>query len=437
MAPPPKVPPVLPDSTVPDASAPGSPARRRFVRALAAGGIALPALPALGAPGPSSRQPVGPAADAPSREASRDAAEGAAGRARHLVLVELQGGNDGLNTLVPYADPVYRTLRPTLAHPRDAVLPLDERVGLHPALAPLMPLWGRGELAVVEGVGYPEPNRSHFRSIEIWETASGADEVREDGWLAPLARTLLGGTPGTIGAVALADDEGPLAGATAESVVLEDVERFVRQATRLEARELAATNPTLAHVLEVERTVRRAALEFSRRLEASLADRAAPADGPPLVRRLDAIARLIAEDAGPRLWKVGLGSFDTHVNQLGRHARLMGELAAGIAHFEAALVAAGRWGDVALATYSEFGRRAAENGSGGTDHGTAAPHLVAGGAVRGGLHGAPAGLDRLEGGDLAFTTDFRALYASLAGGWLGQRPGGMPWAGFGRLPLFG
>ena len=392
--------------------------RRRFLRGLAASGIALPALPGL------ARADAGGGPPAP----------------RHLVLVELQGGNDGLNTVVPRRDPAYRRLRPTLALDADATLALDDRLGLHPALGPLARLWKRGDLAIVQGVGYPAPNRSHFRSIEIWETASDAEETRLDGWLAPLTAALPGRGADGIKAVALADDAGPLAGTVDSSIVLEDMERFVRQARRLAERDLPTRNPTLAHVLAVERTTRQAALEFSRRLEASLADAGAAPErvqGPPLVRRLDAVARLIAEDVGPQVWKVGLGGFDTHVNQLGRHDKLMRELGAGIARFERVLEEAGRWNDVALVTYSEFGRRAGENAGGGTDHGTAAPHFVLGGAVRGGLHGAGADLDRLDAGDLAHTTDFRSLYRTLATDWFGQRVGDAPYAGYERLRLFG
>lgn len=424
-------------NTVRDAS------RRFFLQGLAAAGISLPVLPGL----------------ARAAEAGARAVPGA--RPRHLVLVELQGGNDGMNTLVPYASPEYRALRPKLALGRDAVAALDERVGLHPGLSPLMRLWERGHVAVVEGVGYPAPSRSHFRSMEIWETASDSDETRLDGWLAPVVRALPARDDDGIKAVALADDEGPLAGTTGASIVLDDLDGFIAQAKRLAERDVRTDNPTLAHVLEVERTTRRAAVEFSRRLEASLETGGgggagdSPDDmgaamsggsmdgkppkrrGPQLPRQLDAIARLIAEEVGPQVWKVGLGSFDTHVSQIGRHAALMKQLADALTGFERALVRSGRWNDVTLVTYSEFGRRAAENASGGTDHGTAAPHFVIGGAVKGGLHGAPPDLARLDAGDVRFTTDFRRIYRTLATDWFGQGLGDAPYAGHERLHLFG
>lgn len=405
-------------------------ARRRFLRSLAAAGISLPALPALGGLSRSVAEEGAVEARSPADTTSK------AGRSRHLVLVELQGGNDGLNTVAPYADPSYRRLRPTLALTSDQVAVLDESAGLHPALASLWTLWKRGDLAIVEGVGYPKPNRSHFRSIEIWETAADADETLLDGWLVPLTRQLPATETGAIRAVALAADEGPLAGTVGDSIVLQDVERFLRQARRLENRALANVNPALAHVLSVERTARRAALEFSRHLEASLTNERVSSEDPRFVRQLDAVARLITEDAGPQVWKVGLGSFDTHVNQLTQHATLLGQLAAGIERFHGVLDGAGRWNDVVLVTYSEFGRRAAENGSGGTDHGTAAPHFFVGGAVRGGLYGARPSIDRLRGSDPVFTTDFRSLYSTIAVKWFGQSVRDTPYARFDRIDLF-
>ena len=419
--------------------------RRRFIQALAAAGVTLPTLPGM-TDVRDGRQGLGPARDLSpaTRTNGIDASPGGAGPdaadARHLVLIELQGGNDGLNTVVPYANPLYRTLRPTLALARDAVVALDDGIGLHPALEPLMPLWTRGELAVVQGVGYPAPNRSHFRSIEIWETASDADETLVEGWLRPLARALPPRGAYGIKALALGRDEGPLAGAANDTVVFEDLAGFVRQARGLGERRAAeaGANAALAHLLAVERTTRDAALAFAERLD-DAARAARPNAGErrrsPLERRLDLVARLIEADVGPQVFKVELGGFDTHAGQLGRHRGLLGQLGESLAAFAARLSTSGRWNDVLVMTYSEFGRRVAENGTGGTDHGTAAPHLVAGGRVAGGLHGRAPDLARLDRGDPAFTTDFRSLYASVARDWFGQPLESTPFAGFGRLPL--
>lgn len=397
--------------------------RRHFLRALGAAGIALPVLPGL-----ADDARGGP------RSARVGATDGSP-RPRHLVLIELQGGNDGLNTVVPVADSRYRELRPTLALGRDAVLAIDDGLGLHPALEPLMPLWARGELGIVQGVGYPAPNRSHFRSIEIWETASDADETRLDGWLAPLTAALPPLGPYGIKALALARDEGPLAGSLTDTVVFENLAGFVRQARSLERREARAdgANAALEHVLATERTTREAALAFAERLDEAAS--AAKGEGPALARRLELVARLIEADVGPRVFKVGLGSFDTHAGQSNRHRNLLGELGVALAGFARTLEASGRWDDVLVMTYSEFGRRVAENGTGGTDHGTAAPHFVAGGRVAGGLHGRAPDLGELERGDPGFTTDFRALYATIARDWFGQPLANVPFAGFETLPL--
>ena len=397
--------------------------RRDFLRALAAAGVTLPNLPGMA---PALAATAGPSADTAAAGAGR----------RHLVLIELQGGNDGLNTVVPFADPLYRTLRPTLALPRDALLELDAGLALHPALEPLMPLWARGELAVVQGVGYPRPNRSHFRSAEIWETASDAEETRLDGWLAPLTHALPGRGAGGVRALALGRDEGPLAGGASGTVVFEDLGRFLQEARGLGERRLPAAgdNAALAHLLTIERRTREAALAFAERLE-DAAETGGTAKGAPLARGLGLVARLIEADAGPRLFKLELDGFDTHANQLNRHRNLLAQLGTALGAFAARLTASGRWDDVLVMSYSEFGRRVAENGTGGTDHGTAAPHFVAGGRVSGGLHGSAPDLARLEQGDPLFTTDFRSLYATVARDWFGRSLGGTPYAGFPTLPL--
>ena len=296
--------------------------RRQFLHAIAAAGISLPSLPGL----------ADPVTSRPSARA-RPGEEPGPRRARHLVLVELQGGNDGLNTVVPYADPLYRALRPTLALARDELLPLDESLALHPALAPLVRLWRRGELGIVRGVGYPEPNRSHFRSIEIWETASAADETRVDGWLRPVTGALAARGEHGIKALALARDEGPLAGSELDTVVFENLAGFVEQARSLggeDAREPSA-NAALDHVLGVERATRAAALAFAERMDDQA--RAVRDKGRPLTRRLELVARLIEADVGPQVFKVELGSFDTHVGQAGRHRGLLGQLGEAVAGF--------------------------------------------------------------------------------------------------------
>ncbi|MBS1188986.1 MAG: hypothetical protein H6R10_778 [Rhodocyclaceae bacterium] len=329
---------------------------------------------------------------------------------RLLVLVELRGGNDGLNTVIPYADPLYIALRPRLGIRRDDVLQLDAATGLHPALRPLMPLWETGELAVVQSVGYPQPNLSHFRSIEIWDTASGSGEYLAEGWLArQFARQPVPADYLAEGVLVGSPEPGPLAGGRA--IALRDIEQFRRQA-RLARSRAAEGNAALRHILQVDSDIVRAAA----RLEAQQSFKTQFPKGA-----LGEAVRIGCQAvAGGRVaaLRLTLGGFDTHQNQAGIHAGLLKQLAEGLLALRSALDELGRWQDTLVMTYGEFGRRPKENLSAGTDHGTAAPHFVLGGQVRGGLYGAPPALDRLDGnGNPAFAVDFRSLYATVLERW--------------------
>lgn len=349
---------------------------------------------------------------------------------RILVLIELNGGNDGLNTVVPYADPRYYALRPRLALARDSVLPLSEQLGFNPALEALMPAWQARELAVVLGVGYSEPNRSHFRSIEIWDTASDARQTLTDGWLARLFAAAPPPADHVAHGVVLGHGLGPLAGGKA--LVVNEPQQFLRQAGRLPETARRDANPALAHLLGVRAETRRAAGALRERLAQPVE---AGADFPAtrLGRQLETTARLLASGVPVAAIKLSYSGFDTHSNQRATHDRLLRELAEGSAAFRQAMRRHGLWERALLLTYSEFGRRAQENGSAGTDHGTAAPHLLLGGRVRGGLYGMQPPLDRLVDGDLAHRVDFRQLYLTVAQRWWGVRADFL--AGRGLLPL--
>jgi uncharacterized protein (DUF1501 family) len=333
---------------------------------------------------------------------------------RLLILIELKGGNDGLNTVVPYADARYYELRPRLAIRRDDVLQLDERTGLHPALRPLLPLWKDGQLAVVQGIGYPAPNLSHFRSIEIWDTASRSDQYLGDGWLARAfaARAVPKGFAADGVAVGSAD-LGPLAGMGARAIALNDPATFLRQA-RLANPAGAKRNAALAHILKVEADIVQAASQLGGSTEFRT-------EFPrnPFGNAVRTAAQLAANPAGIAAIRLSLGGFDTHQNQPGVHQRLLGDLAEGIAALRSALMEIGRWDSTLVATYAEFGRRPQENQSMGTDHGTASAHFVAGGRVRSGLYGQPPVLADLDGGNLRHAVDFRSLYATALEPWWG------------------
>ena len=327
-----------------------------------------------------------------------------------LVLVELKGGNDGLNTVIPYADPRYAELRPRLAIARDQVLQLDERTGLHPSLASLKEAWDAKELAIVQGVGYPQPNLSHFRSIEIWDTASRSDEYLDSGWVArAFARSPRPATLAADGVVIGNAGMGPLAGRGMRALALATPEQFLRNARLAREEGEATPNPALAHILKVEHDI----VASARRIVPSRTF-AQPFPAGAFGSATSTAAQLAANPSGVAVVHVSIGSFDTHANQLQQHANLLRQLADGLAALRGALKEIDRWDSTVIATYSEFGRRPRENLSGGTDHGTASAHFVLGGRVKGGLHGAAPTLDRLDGnGNLPFAVDFRAYYAAL------------------------
>ena len=347
----------------------------------------------------------------------------AAGAARYdnlLVLVELKGGNDGLNTVVPYADAEYYSLRPRIAVARDQVLQLDASSGLHPSLQPLMALWQNRELAVVQSVGYPSANLSHFRSIEIWDTASKSDQYLSDGWLTrAFAETPVPRSFAADGVVVGSNEMGPLAGAGTRALALTNTDQFLRQA-RLAGGEGVAGNPALAHILKVERDVTQAAAHIG-------ANVALRTEFPnhAFGNALKTAAQVVASKAGVAVVKVSHNGYDTHGGQQGTQQRLLKELAEGLVAMRAALQELGRWDSTLMMTYCEFGRRPRENASGGTDHGTANAHFVTGGRVRGGLYGLPPALTRLDGhGNLPFAVDFRDLYATALTRWWGINAAG-------------
>lgn len=331
---------------------------------------------------------------------------------RVLILVELRGGNDGLNTVVPLDDPRYVELRPRLALRDDAVVQLDGGPALHRSLAPLRPLWDAGEMAVIESVGYPAPNLSHFRSIEIWDTASASDEVLQRGWLARAAASPAFARGAADGVVIGATDLGPFSGG-ARAIALADPERFARQA-RLARSDQASARGALAHILRVENDVVQAAAEIR-------PDVTFKTEFPRTPFGVGAQhASAIAATRKVPVIRLTLGGFDTHQNQLGPHAQLLKQLGEGIAALRAALGEAGLWHDTLIVTYSEFGRRPRENASGGCDHGTAGPMLAFGARLAGRRFGAPPALARLDAnGNLPHAVDFRAVYATVLEDWFG------------------
>lgn len=331
-----------------------------------------------------------------------------------LVLVELKGGNDGLNTVIPYADVEYYRLRPKIAVPRDQVLQLDERTGLHPSLKPLLPLWQARELLIVQGVGYPLPNLSHFRSIEIWDTASSSQEYLSEGWLS----RVFAGEPvpkqfAADGIVVGSQELGPFSGGGTRAIALANTEQFLRQARLAGDAEQKVSNPALAHILKVENDIQQAASRLKSNYEFKT-----EFPKTQFGNSLKAASQVIAGGAGVAAIKISLNGFDTHSNQPGTQQRLLGELAEGLAAFKLALIEINRWNSTLIMTYAEFGRRPQENLSNGTDHGTSNVHFLLGGKVKGGLYGPAPQLRQLDGnGNLPFAVDFRSLYTTAIEKW--------------------
>src|SRR4030095_3716216 len=336
------------------------------------------------------------------------------GQYRHLlVLIDLKGGNDGFNTVVPYTDPAYYALRPKIAVARDAVVQLSDRAGLHPSLAPLLPLWNDRRLAVLQGVGYADPNLSHFRSIEIWDTASKADEYLSDGCVsrtfatAPVPRA-----SAPDGVIIGSNDLGLRAGGRTRAVALANTEQFLRRA-RLASPAGQSHNKALEHILKVEADIVQAASHLDTRY-AFKTEFPASAFG----NAIRTASHVIANPGGVAVVRVTLSGFDTHGGQPATQTRLLADLAQGIVALRAALDELGRWKDTLVLTYAEFGRRPKENLSNGTDHGTANVHFALGGRVAGGFYGEPPSLDRLGGdGNTGYARDFRSVYAPVLERW--------------------
>jgi len=362
-----------------------------------------------------------------------------------LVLVQLAGGNDGLNTFIPFQDPNYHRLRPTLAIPAPDVLRLDDFHGLHPAMTAMRGLVSDGKLAIVQNVGYPNPNRSHFRSTEIWETASSSDEVAATGWIGRFLDNACAGQPATHDPVAVHISNGEpqsFASATPHPTfgLLPGRSNFhEREETRmlLERFSAATGNPSAdASTSFLQQTYMDTLITETKVQRVLGAYRAAQTyPGTPFAASLRNVAALIAAGLPTRVYFVSLSGFDTHANQLSQQARLLGQLSDGLATFQKDLERHKLDDQVVTMTFSEFGRRPSENQSQGTDHGTAAPLFVMGSRVRAGIHGTAPALDVARNQDLKFSTDFRQVYATMLDRWLRCPPTAVLGTQFPNLPL--
>jgi len=340
-----------------------------------------------------------------------------------VVMVTLYGGNDGLNTVIPFADPLYYSLRPEISYKAENMLPLDAELALNPAMKGLKSLWDQKKVAIIRGVGYPNPDRSHFSSMAKWQTASPEKHINT-GWLGRWIDTQ---AEDSMLAISLGSVLPPLfAGAKRSGSVLPLGGLVIPKGS------VAANCMQLAKVSRADNSLMAAAATSMRNLFSVSttvqpilkAPAPTPVDLPVtnggnaggdsnLAQQLDVVAKLIAAGSPTKVWSVSLGGFDTHANEANAQAALLGSVSDSISRFISQMKGTSRGADVTLVVYSEFGRRVVGNGSQGTDHGTSGPMFIVGDKVNGGFYGDQPSLKNLVSGDLAVTTDFRDVYATI------------------------
>ena len=363
---------------------------------------------------------------------------------RCLVLVNLYGGNDGLNCVVPHGDPRYYQMRPSLAIAQQDVIAIDERIGLNPGMRSLKAMYDRGSVAIVQGVGYPNPDHSHFRSTEIWQTAA-PERYEHTGWLGryfdgadlPPQNMFKGVSVSRVLPEVLVSDRTdiPAIPSLGGYTLAGDSNAAKRAAFSQEARDwhLPFASPYLAHVMRVEGDAQRSSEELPGLVAGYTSKASYPATD--LGRSFALAAQIVGSNLGTKVIYVEHGSFDTHVSQKETQNRLLAQFSDAIAAFYDDLAAHGNDRRVLTVTFSEFGRRVEENGSRGTDHGEASPLFIVGGGVKGGIYGMQPDLAATNMGNLRYSVDFRSVYATVLERWLG-RPSAPVLAGnFSQLPV--
>ncbi len=355
---------------------------------------------------------------------------GGTGRKPVLVVVQLDGGNDGINTLIPYGQGAYFDARPTLAYKESEVLPITGGIGFHPSFKSMKGYYDAGQLAIIQGVGYPEPNRSHFRSKDIWQTAV-SERIESDGWLGRYTEQTLSDDRNPLKALEISKYSSKALQTNQVSAPLlqavesyhwinpntpnEQKNRLARAFQRMYGLGLTNTKISVgaskgADAYASVEAIQSLKLQYEPTIKYPAGD---------FARDLQLVVKLLSAGSGTRVFFTELGGFDDHADEKGQHADLLKVYDQSIGAFYEDLKLHGWGDDVIVLTYSEFGRRVKENGSGGTDHGAAAPVFVLGGRVKGGMYGEYPSLSRLDNGDLKYNVDFRSVYASVLEDWLG------------------
>jgi len=369
---------------------------------------------------------------------------------RILVMIQLGGGNDGLQTVIPIGDPKFRDLRPTLGKEADAALAIDKNVGLHQNLKGIKALYDQGKVAVVQGVGYPTPSFSHFDSIRVWETGDPTRR-QQDGWLGKTieknydsaGHPLVGCATGTT------STPGMLRDLQATLTVINDQASFKFQGNSDNVDKVMGTlytstpgiygalfDTAMSTVRDTVAQLKTSAAKYVPKATYSDNQRLVFSSKNQLAAALQLASELIVTGTGVKVLHVTLGGFDTHYTEQARHGDLMAYLDSAVSAFHADLTAYGMADRVLIATWSEFGRRPQENASGGTDHGTAAPVFLIGDPVKGGLYGQTPSLSKLDSSqNVSFNVDFRSVYQEILSAHLGVDGPDVLGASFDRLPF--
>lgn len=325
-----------------------------------------------------------------------------------LVFIQLNGGNDGLNTFIPYEDPLYYDFRTKISLNKEAVVGKNKGMAFHPALKDFAQMQQNGDLTVIQNVGYPEPVRSHFRSQEIWQTAADSNKYINEGWLGRYLDLQCHDHQPTAGINLDSIDNLALKGLEPNSITVKNPDRFKIKSNK--ENEKLSDNPQLDFVRKIANSVVEGSDDIQNALKQSKTEISYPKTG--LSKNLEWIARLVKGNLNSKVYYTSLGGFDTHDNQLSIHERKLTELNDSIYSFYQDLKQAKLLQNVTVVVFSEFGRRVKDNGS-GTDHGTAAPMFIIGGSNKGTILGNNPNLADLDNGDLKHQIDFRSVYASL------------------------
>ena len=334
---------------------------------------------------------------------------------RRLILVELAGANDGLNTVIPYNNDAYYRLRPKIAIRKEERFNLNDSIALNENLGAMRDIWDSGNLAIIQGLGYPDPNRSHFKSIALWETGGDGKGMGRRGWLTKDIEELEGSANLDALGISLDGGMGIFSSPSGNWISMTSSKKFQPLNEEIKNVEKKVNNPALSLLLSRAESLNSSMSSISEKLDKSMMHRGSSFGG--LRSQLKRASKLISSGINAPILKVQLSGFDTHEGQNWKHPRLLKDLSKALKQLSKDLQKINEWSNTIIFTYSEFGRTAKENNNSGTDHGTAAPHFLMGGRINGGLYGKHPSLVKLVDGDLSYTMDYRSVYDWILGSW--------------------